>query len=190
MNLEGVDKAGIWSLMHWSNKRVVLTCSSHRKNMACGTTCRWVKSSGTAELQLHELMQSKWSLHGFSNLQTKKMYTTASGASTWSLQSGTPGTAMPSSSGIDGQQEKEPTCSHWQSNISIWKLPRFCQEDNHNPLPQQLLSQIKNYRFKSNSQDTFNRGYTTQETLTQRKLCKQHFGKKDRSSNIISYQSH
>lgn len=51
MNLEGVDKAGIWSLMHWSNKRVVLTCSSHRKNMACGTTCRWVKSSGTAELQ-------------------------------------------------------------------------------------------------------------------------------------------
>lgn len=51
MNLEGVNKAGIWSLMHWGNKCVVLTCTSHRKNMACGTTCRWVKSSMTSEIQ-------------------------------------------------------------------------------------------------------------------------------------------
>lgn len=51
MNLEGVDKAGIWSLMHWSNKCVALTYTSHRNIMACGTTRRWVKSSVMSELQ-------------------------------------------------------------------------------------------------------------------------------------------
>lgn len=97
----------------------------------------------------------KWNLYGFSNLQTKKIYTTASRPSTWSPQSGTPGTAMLSSSGLMASKRRtQPAATGRITSVSEYS-PVCCQEDNQDPLPQKLLSQIKNYRLKSNSQPVF-----------------------------------
>lgn len=162
MNLEVVDKAGIWSLMHWSNQCVLLTCTSHRKNMAHGTTCRWVKSSVTSEIQSymnwHKALTASaahmdsaiYNLHH--NLWSQHM-----GPTEWHTRD-----CHAQQQWHDGQQEEEPTC-----NLSE-KSPMFCPGDNHNPLPQKLLPQIKNYMLKSNSQNIFFHSLSTGAILNKR----------------------
>lgn len=129
--------------------------------------------------ELHELTQSADTSRAYTEsaiYKLKKIYTTTSGASTWSPESDTPGTAMLSSSGMmTSKRRTQPAATGRITSVSEYS-PVCCKENNHDPLPQKLLSQIKNYRLKSNSQDgffslTFNRGYTWQDTLSQRKLC-------------------
>lgn len=69
----------------------------------------------------------------------------------------------------DGQQEQDtqPATTGRTTSVSEYS-PTFCQEDNHNPLPHKLLSQIKNYRLKSNSQDIFFHSLSTGAILDKR----------------------
>lgn len=151
MNLEGVNKAGIWSLMHWSNKCVVLTCTSHRKNMACGTTYRWVKSSMTSEIQSymnwHKVLTARRAYRDSAIYKLKKSapqpLEAAHGAQRVAQQ-GLPCSVTVAWWPAGGRPKLQPLAEH---------LCLKSQGDNHNPLPQKLLSQIQNYRLKSNSQD-------------------------------------
>lgn len=102
------------------------------------------------------------------------------------------GAAMHSGQRQDGQQEKETQPATTGRLTLLFEYPHvFCPKDNHNPLSQELLSQIKSYRVKMDSQDTFFHSLSTgavldNRILNQRKLHLNKTLKKEGRSSSMS----
>lgn len=143
--------------------------------------------------ELHELTQSadsKWSLYGFSNLQTKKSTPQPLQAAHGAYRVAHQGHCRAQQQWHGASERRTQPAAPGRITSVSEESPMFCQGDNHNLLPQKLLSQIQSYRLKLNSQDKFFHSLSTRAILDKRPWHKEScvqatFWKKDRKSNMF-----